>query len=172
MAQDIHFAVAAAVRGVLDQTPGGVVLLNVPDHNKPAGYFSGDGAGYLERTVNEQRELNDKLSGDVSSIRDQISQLEISLAKSPGGWLGSGAGRVLEEEDPEETFATPNQTPVKVPREGALALHALSESAAKEGGASRQEREQIESELSEMREVLQSWYRSFAFVSKLQANLK
>jgi hypothetical protein len=35
--QDLHFAIASAVRNVLDKHPGGVVLLNVPDHNKPAG---------------------------------------------------------------------------------------------------------------------------------------
>jgi hypothetical protein len=35
--QDLHFAIASAVRNVLDKHPGGVVLLNIPDHNKPAG---------------------------------------------------------------------------------------------------------------------------------------
>jgi hypothetical protein len=37
--QDLHFAIALAVRNVLDKHPGGVVLLNIPDHNKPAGMF-------------------------------------------------------------------------------------------------------------------------------------
>ena len=176
--QDIHFAVAAAVRGVLDKTPGGVVLLNVPDHNKPAGFFSGDGAGYLERTVQEQREMNDKLVGDVRAVRDQIAQMEMSLARSSGGAMSPSAKAhdadgVLEEEDPdEEKFSTPQQTPVKAPREGALPMVALANAGTKEGGVTKQEREQLEFEVAEMREVLQSWYRSFAFVSKLEANLK
>jgi hypothetical protein len=34
------------------------------------------------------------------------------------------------------------------------------------------EREELEVEVADMKELLNSWYRSFAFVSKLQQTLK
>lgn len=118
--QDLHFAVASAVRNVLDQHPGGVVLLNVPDHNKPAGFFNGDGAGFLHQSVKEQRDLNGKLAEDVCALRDQIQQLEQTLSRTSmeagsrpdSSGEGEGNGRSLEN----------------IETKGFLPLHALTPS--------------------------------------------
>jgi len=65
---DLHFAVAGAMKNVLDEHKNGVVLLNMPDHNKPAGFMHGDGAGMLHTTMQqnmrEQRQLHSQLAGE------------------------------------------------------------------------------------------------------------
>ena len=71
---DLHFAVAGAMRNVLDEHKNGVVLLNMPDHNKPAGFMHGDGAGLLHSTMQqnmrEQRQLHSQLAGQAGVFRD------------------------------------------------------------------------------------------------------
>jgi hypothetical protein len=93
---DLHFAVAGAMKNVLDEHKGGVVLLNLPDHNKPAGFMHGDGAGMLHHTMienmREQKTMHSRLADDMEEIRSRFSKLEekmsiqlSSVQQSPGG---------------------------------------------------------------------------------------
>ena len=47
-----------------------------------AGFLSGDGAGFLHKTVQEQNSITERLVGDVTALREQIAQLETSMSQA------------------------------------------------------------------------------------------
>jgi hypothetical protein len=51
-------------------------------HTHTTGFLSGDGAGFLHATVQEQRSFSDKLANDINALREQILQLETSVSQA------------------------------------------------------------------------------------------
>jgi hypothetical protein len=162
--QDLHFAVAGAMRGVLEAHRGGVVLLNVPDHNKPAGFFHGDGAGMLQETRQESRKLHAEVLEQMADMRRRFERMEerlnVQIASGLGGGSGStvavGAGQADARSSGHKVLyavQSPHGGQINVESRLLPGLH----------------KDQLAESADEMKELLQSWYRSFAFVSKLKA---
>ena len=162
---DLHFAVAGAMRNVLDDHKGGVVLLNMPDHNKPAGFMHGDGAGALQVTIQEnmreQRRLHGQLADDMMQIRARFAKLEEKMDIQLSSVKDLGDGDVVKKEAKTSTkllYAVQADNGIQSSVESRL-LPSLEQDALAES-------------VEEMKELLQSWYRSFSFVSRLQQAVK
>lgn len=113
---DLHFAVAGAMKNVLDEHRGGVVLLNLPDHNKPAGFMHGDGAGMLHHTIienmREQKVLHSKLADDMDEIRLRFGKLEEKMHIQLSSMKQSAGGAVIDKQPKAATkllYAVQNQ---------------------------------------------------------------
>jgi len=162
---DLHFAVAGAVKNVLDGHKGGVVLLNMPDHNKPAGFMHGDGAGMLQHTIQEnmreQRKLHSSLADDMEQIRMRFGKLEEKMNIQLSSVQQSAGGDVVEKKAKSTTK---------------LLYAVQAENGSMAGIESRLlpslEQDALSESVDEMKELLQSWYRSFSFVSRLQHAVK
>ena len=153
------------MRNVLDDHKGGVVLLNMPDHNKPAGFMHGDGAGALQVTIQEnmreQRRLHGQLADDMMQIRARFAKLEEKMDIQLSSVKDLGDGDVVKKEAKTSTkllYAVQADNGIQSSVESRL-LPGLEQDALAES-------------VEEMKELLQSWYRSFSFVSRLQQAVK
>ena len=162
---DLHFAVANAMKNVLDEHKNGVVLLNLPDHNKPAGFMHGDGAGMLHHTMQanmmESRKLHAQLADDMEEIRSRFGKLEEKMNIQLSSIQNSKGGDAVQKEAKATTK---------------LLYAVQAENGSQAGVESRllpsMEQDALAESVDEMKELLQSWYRSFSFVSRLQHAVK
>ena len=125
----------------------------------------GDGAGALQVTIQEnmreQRRLHGQLADDMMQIRARFAKLEEKMDIQLSSVKDMGDGDVVKKEAKTSTkllYAVQADNGIQSSVESRL-LPSLEQDALAES-------------VEEMKELLQSWYRSFSFVSRLQQAVK